>query len=116
MPNALNMIEEVKEIIESTNFTELTKNQLSKMVKEYNTSFGSMQIANNEDYIIFYMSKNSFNKFEYYCGMEYARDDIKYKIETEDDVIIIYDINNERACEVVWRATGKQIGNFEDIE
>jgi len=114
MSNALNAINNVLSEIEEANFEELTRDQLSKMNSEYNTYFGRMEIADTDSYIMFFMRKEDFSKFEYYCGMEYEKDEIEFKFESSDGVLVVYGSGCERACELVYRATGKQVGAYED--
>jgi len=114
MSNALNAIKEILSVVEEANFEELTQEQLSKLNSAYNTYFGRMEIADTDSYIMFLIPKRSFDKFEYYCGMEYEKDEIEYKLETQDSVLVVYGSGCERASEIVYRATGKQVGDYED--
>jgi len=114
MSNALNAITDIQSAIEDVKFVELTSEQLSKMNKEYNTYFGRMEFADTDSYIMFLMPKSSFGKFEYYCGMEYEKDEIEFKLETTDSVLVVYGSGCERACEIVYRITGKQVGDYEE--
>jgi len=116
MSNALNAINNILLDVEEANFEELTRDQLSKMNSAYNTYFGRMEIADTDSYIMFFMRKEDFSKFEYYCGMEYEKDEIEYKFESSDGVLVVYGSGCERACEIVYRATGKQVGDYEDEE
>jgi len=116
MSNALNAINEILSEVEEANFEELTRDQLSKMNREYNTYFGRMEIADTDSYIMFLMPKNDFSKFEYYCGMEYEKDEIEFKFESSDGVLVVYGSGCERASEIVYRATGKQVGDYEEDE
>ena len=116
MSNALNAIKEILSVVEEANFEELTQEQLSKLNSAYNTYFGRMEIADTDSYIMFLMPKSAFSKFEYYCGMEYAKDDLEYKFETPDSVLVVYNSGCERACKLVYEATGKQVGDYEDEE
>lgn len=108
----LNALSEIREIIENSEFIELSREQVNKMHKEYNAYFNGMEIAYTDDCVAFSMNKNDFGKFEYYCGMEYEQDSVKYKLETEDDLLVIYDIHCERACEIVYRILDKKIGYY----
>ena len=114
MSNALESINEIYSVIEETEFEVLTKEQLSKLGNNNNTYFGRMEIADTDSYIMFLIPKRSFDKFEYYCGMEYEKDEIEYKLETQDSVLVVYGSGCERASEIVYRATGKQVGDYED--
>jgi len=114
MSNALNAINEILSEVEEANFEELTRDQLSKMNEQYNTYFGRMEIADTDSYIMFFMRKEDFSKFEYYCGMEYEKDEIEFKFESSDGVLVVYGSGCERACEIVYRATGKQVGDYEE--
>jgi len=116
MSNALESINEIYSVIEETEFEVLTKDQLSKLGNNNNTYFGRMEIADTDSYIMFLMPKSAFSKFEYYCGMEYAKDDLEYKFETPDSVLVVYNSGCERACKLVYEATGKQVGDYEDEE
>jgi len=116
MNNALESINEIYSVIEETTFEVLTKEQLSKLGSSTNTYFSHMEIADTDSYIMFFMSKSAFSKFEYYCGMEYAKEDLEYKFETPENVLVVYNSSCERAIELVYRATGKQVGDYEEEE
>jgi len=114
MTNVLNAISEIQSVIEEATFEELTKDQLSKMNDNFNTYFRNMEVADTDIYIMFNMSKRDFKNFEYYCGMEYAKDEIEYKLETTDSVLVVYGSGCERACELISRITGKDIGELDE--
>ena len=114
MNNALESINEIYSVIEETEFTLLNREQRTKLGEANNTYFSFMEIADTDSYIMFLMPKNDFSKFEYYCGMEYAKNDLEYKFETPENILVIYNSSCERAIELVYRATGKQVGDYEE--
>jgi len=116
MNKALESINEIYSVIEETTFEVLTKEQLSKLNEANNTYFSHMEIADTDSYIMFFMRKEDFSKFEYYCGMEYEKDEIEYKFESSDGVLVVYNSSCERACKLVYEATGKQVGDYEEEE
>lgn len=79
-----------------------TTNEQRRMFRDrFNTSSSPRAYAITDDEIIFEMRKDNFGSFEYYAGMEYERDEIVLKMESEGDVLVVYNRSCSRAEDII---------------
>lgn len=90
----LKSLEEIKAILEESEFKKVTTKQKNVMREHFNKSV-------NFEYCpitaTFLMSEDAFNSFEYYLGMEYEKDEIETKINLGENILVIY----SRDCDKV---------------
>lgn len=84
---------------------EATQDQLKAIRENYmNLSLYHLEYGENEEFRVLVMSYDSYRSLSYYAGFEYIPDeDIYAFIKFDDDVIIIYEINDrvERLFEIL---------------
>jgi hypothetical protein len=92
-------IDNIKEQLEELEFKALTNEQRRILSDRFNTSIDLEYSA--EDDFIFIMSISNFKAFEYYCGMEYEKDDIEYKCELDGIICVSYNSGNDRVARII---------------
>jgi hypothetical protein len=97
------MLYQIQELIDSLSLEELTQEQRQILRDNYNTYINFECGFDTEDSIVFKMKKRSFGHFEYYLGMEYEKEDIIYKIETGDEIVVAYNNGNDRVTGIIER-------------
>lgn len=95
---------DLMQIAEGVELQEIKQNELSKI---FTNAYFSFSYAISDTYVIFYMYKPFFGQFEYFCGMEYEKDFIKFRIETEQDIYVFYSNDSVRALKIIERIDPK---------
>jgi len=99
----MNILKNIQEALRDLDFIEITREEKSKLRSEFNTSYSPNAYAVNweEGLIMLVLTVSGFGSFEYYYGMEYARDDIQMKLQYDKDMIVGYDINCTRVQNLI---------------
>lgn len=96
--NMLYSLEDALEVFKDLTFKELTREQMKAIREQFNTS---IMFEYEPDEYVFIMSCETFKQFEYYLGMEYERNDIDIKCEINGNVLVQYNIDNERVAKLI---------------
>ena len=82
------------ELIEEMEMETLNSKQMNAIRNRYNAyvrfCYGVLE---DENYFVMSMSSRDFNLVEYYFGFEYIREGIIFKVESSDEVLVVYDMD-----------------------
>ena len=96
----LESLKDVQEILKDcSELKEITNEQKYAMKDKFNTWI-NFEYCEDGGYI-FLMSEENFKSFEYYLGMEYEKENIETKINSNGNILVIYSYDSERAGEIV---------------
>jgi hypothetical protein len=94
-----------------------TNSEQRKMFRDrFNTSSCPRAYAITEDEFIFEMAHDSFGSFEYYAGMEYEREHLVLKIQSEGDLLVVYNRDCTRAENIIAMLDPEALDYDEDEE
>jgi hypothetical protein len=89
------IIEQIKdelETLETIDFKELSQDQKKMLRDKYNFFTTGFQYGVDDwGNVKFICSNDTFRNMEYYLGLEYERDEIEYKLEFNNKIIVSYE-------------------------
>ncbi|WP_347487859.1 DUF3909 family protein [Desulfoscipio sp. XC116] len=108
-----NVINTVKEKLNGVMLQELTDKQKIQFKNNYNCKLYNFEYGLNTDGdLVIYTNKNNYTNMVYFMGFDHAKNDyIKLKIEMEDVVTAVYDIDNERVANLAQKLGLKPKGD-----
>lgn len=93
------IMERLEKYLAGVQLQKFTDEQKVKFQNNYNCKlyFFDYGLNTNGDLVI-YTQKSNYSTLEYYMGFDVKSDYIKLKIELEDLVVAVYNIENERVA------------------
>lgn len=94
------IIEMVKKYLEGVELQKFTDEQKVQFKNNYNCKLYFFDYGLNENGdLVVHTTRSNYTNLQYYMGFDSVKNDyIRLKIEVEDNVVIIYNIENERVA------------------
>jgi len=106
------IIKDVQSVITNMEFVGLSSEQKDLINSKFNT-FIDFQYAKTDDYYAFIIGRIYFGTFEHYLGMEYAKKDIEYYVQSSGYIIVVYGVDCDKANRIIELLDGEN-DNKED--